>query len=111
MEPTNRRRRHSRARALTTHSSEIDAQYGLEPVFEPDAHATRGSDGGVSAGLSEFVTVGCPYCGESYGISIDLTAGSQTQIEDCQVCCQPIEFAIKIGRNGALRRVTTRRLD
>jgi Cysteine-rich CPXCG len=100
MEPTNRRR-HPRARSLTTPSSEIDSLYGLEPVFEP----------GAAAALSDFVGVHCPYCGESYGISVDLTAGSQTQIEDCQVCCQPIEFAIKVGRSGTLRSVTTRRLD
>jgi hypothetical protein len=111
MEPKNRRRRHSAARSLTTNSSEIDALYGLEPVFEPGADATRGPGSGASAGLSDFVAVHCPYCGESYGISIDLTAGSQTQIEDCQICCQPIEFAIKIARSGALRSVTSRRLD
>ncbi len=104
MEPKDRRRRHPRSRALTTDAAAVDAAYGLEPVFEPGADA-------AGAPLGDFVTLQCPYCGEHYGIAVDLTAGSQTQIEDCQVCCQPIEFRIRVGRDGRLRKLTAHRLD
>ncbi len=81
----------------------IDALYGLEPVFEPDAPA--GADG------LAFVTVECPYCGEPFGTTVDLTAGSTSYVEDCQVCCQPIELSVEIDDDGALRALRPSRLD
>ena len=40
--------------------------------------------------LDHFID--CPYCGEIIEIQLDISAGSQSYIEDCQVCCKPIEF-------------------
>jgi transcription elongation factor Elf1 len=34
----------------------------------------------------------CPYCAEMSQIQVDLSAGDQNYIEDCQVCCQPIQL-------------------
>lgn len=34
--------------------------------------------------------IDCPYCAESMTIVVDLSAGGQRYIEDCQVCCQPM---------------------
>ena len=34
----------------------------------------------------------CPYCGESISSVLDLSVGSQRYIEDCEVCCRPIEI-------------------
>jgi hypothetical protein len=73
---------------------DIDAQYGLEPIFEP------GGSGSSSA--TEFVTIRCPYCGEQFGTTVDLSAGSFGYVEDCQVCCQPIELAGEVDDAGAL---------
>ncbi len=36
----------------------------------------------------------CPYCGERITLLIDASAGSQDYIEDCRVCCRPIEVAV-----------------
>lgn len=41
--------------------------------------------------------VQCPYCGETLQILIDSSAGSMDYIEDCQVCCQPIEFRLQVN--------------
>lgn len=38
----------------------------------------------------------CPFCGESITIVVDSSAGSQSYIEDCQVCCQPIQITTTI---------------
>ncbi|MCA9484757.1 MAG: CPXCG motif-containing cysteine-rich protein [Nitrospina sp.] len=38
----------------------------------------------------EFI---CPYCGEWISMVIDLSAGGQEYIEDCEVCCRPIKIA------------------
>jgi transcription elongation factor Elf1 len=55
--------------------------------------------------------VECPYCGEHYSTQVDLSAGSASYVEDCQVCCQPIELELSVGERGALERVTARRGD
>lgn len=32
----------------------------------------------------------CPYCAEPMEIVLDLSGGSQSYVEDCQICCQPM---------------------
>jgi hypothetical protein len=39
----------------------------------------------------------CPYCGESITILIDPEDIDQEYIEDCQVCCKPINFSVSLG--------------
>ena len=36
--------------------------------------------------------ISCPYCGEVFSVQVDSSAGEQAYIEDCQVCCRPIEL-------------------
>ena len=38
----------------------------------------------------------CPYCGEVIQIVIDCSVSEQQYIEDCQVCCRPINIFINI---------------
>jgi transcription elongation factor Elf1 len=38
----------------------------------------------------------CPFCGESVTIVVDASAGSQAYIEDCQVCCQPMNIVVEV---------------
>ncbi len=38
----------------------------------------------------------CPYCFESGVKLIDFTIRSQNFIEDCEVCCNPIDFNIEL---------------
>lgn len=85
----------------------IDALYGLEPVFEPAATAAAEPD----SAATEFTAVQCPYCGEPFETQLDLSAGSATYIEDCQICCQPIELAFEVSNDGAPLAVTARRTD
>ena len=82
----------------------IDELYGLEPVWEPGA-APRGP------APEEFVAVRCPYCGERLQTRVDLTAEEPAYIEDCEVCCRPIEFHIERDAAGALLALQVRRLD
>lgn len=46
--------------------------------------------------------VQCPYCGETIEVLIDGSAGEQQYIEDCSVCCRPIEIAVSIDESGVL---------
>jgi Cysteine-rich CPXCG len=86
---------------------DIDALYGLEPVFEP------GAAGGTEAQAygTQFVSIQCPFCGERFETQLDLSAGSASYIEDCQVCCQPIEMSLEVDSTGALAHLSARRGD
>ena len=46
--------------------------------------------------------VSCPYCGESIEVLIDQEEIGQRYIEDCQVCCKPINFLVSIDAGGRL---------
>ena len=78
----------------------IDEFYGLEPVFEPGTGADE---------PTRLVAVECPYCGEEIETVMDLSAGSFRYIEDCQVCCQPIELSGEVDEAGELVSVTADR--
>jgi hypothetical protein len=85
--------------------AEIDQLYGLEPVI---------GDAPVDvdpASRPEFVVVGCPYCGECFETSADASAGPCKYVEDCQVCCQPIEMDLLVDANGEFRQIVVRRGD
>lgn len=45
-------------------------------------------------------TVQCPYCGEMLELTVDASAGAQRYIEDCSVCCRPIELALEHDVDG-----------
>ncbi|MGJ8581065.1 MAG: CPXCG motif-containing cysteine-rich protein [Psychromonas sp.] len=46
--------------------------------------------------------IDCPYCGESIVVLLDPSDTDQEYIEDCQVCCQPINFSVSDDGNGEL---------
>jgi hypothetical protein len=51
--------------------------------------------------LEEDAAYECPSCGETNYIAVDPAAGHrQRTVEDCPVCCRPIEFEIVIDRDG-----------
>jgi hypothetical protein len=35
----------------------------------------------------------CPYCWQRISMILDLSVDGQTLIEDCEVCCNPIEVS------------------
>ena len=43
------------------------------------------------------VTTTCPYCGETIEVLVDYSAGDQEYIEDCYVCCRPINIGITMN--------------
>ena len=46
-------------------------------------------------------TISSPYCGEMITILVDGSVEEQQYIEDCQVCCRPIEIRISVSANGS----------
>jgi len=82
----------------------IDQLYGLEPVIDVEAAA-------INVEPTQFVTVSCPYCGESFETRVDLTGGSFEYIEDCQICCQAINLCIEVNDAGELMSLKTQQLS
>lgn len=52
--------------------------------------------------MSEVIetSISCPYCGESISVLIDNSLPEQTYVEDCQVCCRPIELSVIVDMEG-----------
>jgi len=47
---------------------------------------------------SKLIT--CPYCGERIELTIDCSISDQDYIEDCEVCCRPINISVSIDEKG-----------
>ncbi|MCK0157311.1 CPXCG motif-containing cysteine-rich protein [Cellulophaga sp. F20128] len=41
----------------------------------------------------------CPYCWEEISMLLDRSMARQTYIEDCEVCCNPIEITPEFRDN------------
>ena len=37
----------------------------------------------------------CPYCWEEISMLLDASIKEQTYVEDCEVCCNPLEITVK----------------
>ncbi len=46
------------------------------------------------------VAVQCPYCWEEITLLIDASIEMQEYVEDCEVCCRPIDFVIEVDEQG-----------
>jgi len=53
---------------------------------------------------------GCPYCGETISMTLDLSVDEQHYIEDCEVCCRPIELHVS-AEDESLVQFEARRGD
>ncbi len=41
----------------------------------------------------------CPYCGQSISMLLDVSASQQQYVEDCEVCCRPIDIRFTAVEN------------
>ncbi|WP_298791842.1 CPXCG motif-containing cysteine-rich protein [uncultured Allomuricauda sp.] len=51
----------------------------------------------------------CPYCWEEISFLLDSSVNTQTYVEDCEVCCNPIEVT-PIFENNELLNFEVREL-
>jgi transcription elongation factor Elf1 len=38
----------------------------------------------------------CPYCGEQISMVLDVSVLRQSYVEDCEVCCNPMEIRYEV---------------
>lgn len=50
--------------------------------------------------LQDEIEIDCPYCGERIVLLVDASAGDQDYVEDCQVCCRPINISVTLDDDG-----------
>jgi hypothetical protein len=53
------------------------------------------------------VALQCPYCWEEITLLVDGSVEMQEYIEDCEVCCRPIDFVVEVDEQGQVK-VTAR---
>jgi len=41
----------------------------------------------------------CPYCWEDISMLLDTSVPRQTYVEDCEICCNPIEISVSFADN------------
>ncbi|MFT5482379.1 MAG: hypothetical protein ACI9GW_001029 [Halieaceae bacterium] len=46
--------------------------------------------------------VSCPYCGELFEVILDCSVPEQSYIEDCEICCSPIDFYVTVSQDGSV---------
>ena len=44
----------------------------------------------------------CPYCGERISMVLDTSVKRQSYVEDCEVCCQPVEVRYTVKDDEVL---------
>jgi hypothetical protein len=54
--------------------------------------------------LISEVDICCPHCGEVFPLAIDTSIREQSFIEDCTVCCRPIQLTVR-SRPGEIVRL------
>lgn len=50
--------------------------------------------------MLESVFCNCPWCGESIELLVDCSVEQQDYIEDCSVCCSPINVSVVVDQDG-----------
>lgn len=46
--------------------------------------------------MLEETTITCPHCWETISVLLDLSGEDQAYIEDCSVCCRPIQIRYEV---------------
>ena len=44
----------------------------------------------------------CPYCWEEISMVLDTSVPTQTYVEDCEVCCHPIELRYTVEEDAVI---------
>ncbi|MFP3853494.1 MAG: CPXCG motif-containing cysteine-rich protein [Anaerolineales bacterium] len=45
--------------------------------------------------MLETIEISCPHCGELNDLELDRSGGDRQEfIEDCWVCCRPIQYSV-----------------
>ncbi|MBL8150572.1 MAG: CPXCG motif-containing cysteine-rich protein [Blastocatellia bacterium] len=60
--------------------------------------------------MEEEIFFTCPHCWQEISMLIDLSVCQQTYVEDCEVCCNPIEISYSTDQEGQILSFDTNQL-
>lgn len=52
----------------------------------------------------------CPYCSGKISMVLDLSSDTQKYVEDCEICCNPIEVSYEVD-HGEITNFSSRTLE
>jgi hypothetical protein len=58
--------------------------------------------------MEQAIEVECPWCWEYFTTFFDQSAGEQSYVEDCQICCRPILLHFRVTNKGKIKVQATR---
>jgi hypothetical protein len=61
--------------------------------------------------MLDSVDVTCPYCGEAFEALIEPGDAGSAYIQDCEICCNPIQFHLEATADAAAPTVTVAPAD
>ena len=53
----------------------------------------------------------CPYCWQEISMLLDTSVTHQTYIEDCEICCNPIEIDYHTDRDGFIASFSANKMQ
>ncbi|MFH1723953.1 MAG: CPXCG motif-containing cysteine-rich protein [Elusimicrobiota bacterium] len=83
----------AKAESAETESGETEGPTdlsSLQKIFEATMQAEKARP------ALQWVDVECPHCGEEFEVRVDPAEEDQEMIQDCQVCCKPIQMAVEV---------------
>ena len=54
----------------------------------------------MTLNITKVDDVQCPYCWEKFELVVDCSQEEQSYIEDCWICCRPIDLTVSIDQNN-----------
>ena len=51
---------------------------------------------------TSLITTSCPYCGEPIELVVDPSVSEQRYVEDCEVCCRPMQIHATTSNDGSV---------
>lgn len=49
---------------------------------------------------TQSFSISCPCCGETIEVLVDPSVEQQSYVEDCQVCCRPMNMTVTVDDSG-----------
>ncbi|MEW6055995.1 MAG: CPXCG motif-containing cysteine-rich protein [Bdellovibrionota bacterium] len=57
------------------------------------------------------ISTQCPYCFSPIVVVCEPFSGTQTYVEDCEVCCKPIQISYRTDEDSNITEFSAKRLD
>ncbi|MBI2423193.1 MAG: CPXCG motif-containing cysteine-rich protein [Candidatus Hydrogenedentes bacterium] len=51
--------------------------------------------------MEEWYSFTCPCCWQDVSMLLDLSAGGQAYVQDCEACCNPLDISFEVENGHA----------